>query len=359
MKNILVSNIGLPSNSIGSWVNRISLLITNDPSFFDFILSPIQVFDKQNVYCSKKKWVFYQSRLHRFQLLNWIARDYLKVIRKLLKETDDNLRIVVMDDLVLCEAIASLKEQFSERIELIYSFHGHFLMLPEKFGHAIDKVFFLTNLGYQESLRNNKIFSPEVFIVGNGVRSDKFFPLNNVQKLKLRQEFGFLEEDKIILWMANSRPAKGLHLFLKIINKLLSKNEGYKFLIIGNKERIRTSSSQVVQLGRINHEILPKYLQLSDYYFFTSLWKEGFGLSLVEAIKCGLTVISSANGGITEVVEGCHDVALVIEPNKTDEWVKAFDKVKSREKPSVDFTYLSGFHSYDDWEKKFKEAILA
>jgi glycosyltransferase involved in cell wall biosynthesis len=358
IKKILVSNIEVPSGLIGSWVNRISFLIENDPDFFDYILSPSKILGEKSLHCSKKKWISYHPQLYKWQLKNWVAQDYLKAIEKTLKSSDDFLKVVVMDDFVLCEAIALLKEKYPDRIELIYSYHGHYLNLPENFGHSIDKIFFLTNLGYLESLSKNKIFSPEVFIVGNGVRSDKFFPLDKQDKLKARREMGFSEDDEIIVWMANSRPAKGIHLFKKIIPLLLAEDPNLKFLIIGNKTELNIESDKVLQLGRLSHDLLPKYLQISDYYFFTSLWKEGFGLSLVEAIKSGLFVLSSANGGIPEVIKDCDQVSLISEPNKTEKWVKKFLEIRSRKKLDFDQTHLAGFHSYEDWEHKFKKAIV-
>jgi glycosyltransferase involved in cell wall biosynthesis len=356
-QRILVSNVEIPSKNVGSWVNRIGFFIERDPNFFDKVLSPSKISDEKYVFCLKRKWIFYHPKLYNFQLIRWIAKDYIKTIKKVLNNSSDPLKIIVMDDLVLCEAISYLKKDFQDRIQLIYSFHGHFLSLPEKFGYNVDKILFLTNLGYQESLMNNKIFSPEVHVIGNGVRSNVFFPLPHQEKINLRVHLGFKPDDEIIVWMANARPAKGLHIFKKVAEKLNAKYPKFKFLIIGTEIKPQFLSPNFVQLGKLHHNLLPKYLQISDYYFFTSLWKEGFGLSLVEAIKCGLCVITSVNGGISEVVENCDNVFIVRQPNMVSAWIDSFESCRVRKIDQVNFSKLDSFHTYESWESKFIEAI--
>ncbi|WP_293010828.1 glycosyltransferase family 4 protein [Mongoliibacter sp.] len=355
---ILVSNVEVPSARLGSWNNRISVLIENDPEFFDFILSPSNSNLESNLYCQKRKWITYNPLFYRFQLEHWVARDFLTAIRDISKSAE-SIKIVVMDDLILCEAIAGLKDKLSCFVELIFSYHGHQLLVPESFGHKIDKIFFLTNLGYLESLAVNKVFSPEVFVVGNGVRSDLFYPLESNQKQQLKRGMGFADTDELVVWMANSRPAKGLHIFLKLVEGLAPKFPHLKFLVIGNAGKLPIDNPAVYQIGKIGHDQLPKYLQISDYYFFTSLWKEGFGLSLVEAIKCGLKVITSINGGIEEVIQDYDRVIRVKEPNKVQAWIEAFELLRKKDFEAAKPEKLKDFHNYENWELKFKSAIEA
>jgi glycosyltransferase involved in cell wall biosynthesis len=44
-------------------------------------------------------------------------------------------------------------------------------------------------------------------------------------------------------------------------------------------------------------------LRISDVFVYPSVWEEAFGLANVEAMACGLPVISTHTGGIPEVVE--------------------------------------------------------
>ena len=356
--NILISNLPLPAVGIGSWTNRISHFNTRN-DFFDYILSPTKSPNTKYIFCEKRKRIF-PYILKNWQSTNWIAKDYLKFLSDMSSKAS-GMKIVVMDDLSLVSAIAFSKDTFKCKIELIFSFHGHLFQLPKAVGEKIDKILFLTHIGYQESLRFNETFTPEVVVVGNGVRSDLFFPLDSESRLTLKEKLGFNKNDEIILWMANSRPNKGLHLFLKLAKLILSKFNNVKILIIGNEDGFSSGSNDILALGKLNHDNIPQYLQITDYYFFTTLWKEGFGLSLVEAIKCGISVVASNNGGVKEVLSGYEDAFLVDEPNILACWMEKFVEARSKSINEKAVKQLnndfSDFHSYENWERKFLKAL--
>ncbi|WP_439488447.1 glycosyltransferase family 4 protein [Algoriphagus sp.] len=265
-----------------------------------------------------------------------------------------------MDDLMLVELMVDFKRSALVKVTVTFSFHGHRLILPPAFGADVDKVLFLTKMGYYESLRLNEVFTPEVHIVGNGVNSSQFFPVSKDQKHILRRNLGFVETDEIIVWMANERPKKGLHLFLKIAHKLLQLYPTIQFVVLGNKKPLTIQSNRIKAFGQVSNVELPKYLQAADYYFFTTLWKEGFGLSMVEAAKCGCTIIASDNGGVSEVNQELPQSYLVKAPNMVEEWLQVFKEARmgrsnynSEEKRGE----LEKFQSYELWERKYLAAL--
>ena len=78
-------------------------------------------------------------------------------------------------------------------------------------------------------------------------------------------------------------------------------------------------------IGRVPNNELPKYYQVSDVYLFSSLWQEGFGLSLIEALHCGCYCIASSIGGIPEVLEYGKFGELVERPNFVNDWIDAIN----------------------------------
>ncbi|GAB7256609.1 glycosyltransferase [Polaribacter sp. OB-PA-B3] len=351
---ILISNIGLPSNIIGSWSTRLSKFITNNPDFFDYILSPEKE-GTNNIFCQKKNFFTWNKKVRNLNLKYWVARDYLNSISKLSKKAK-KITIVVLDDLHLLEAIALEKYKFNCEINLIFSFHGFSLKLDELILNKVDKVLFLTNLSYKDTLNTKETFTPEVVIVGNGADSSIFYPLEAVDKSKQKTKMGFHFNDQIICWMSNPRRKKGLHIFTKIIDEINKLNVPVKFIIIGSNLKI--NKKNVFNIGRISNHEMAKYLQISDYYFFTSLWKEGFGLSLVESIKCGAKIITSNNGGIPEVISGLHNITVVDKPNMLENWLLAFKKSYNSKKENITIEKASSIWSYEDWEEKFKKSLL-
>ena len=55
--------------------------------------------------------------------------------------------------------------------------------------------------------------------------------------------------------------------------------------------------------GFIDGEILPSYYQASDLFVMPSLTLEGFGLSTLEAMACGVPVLGTPTGGTPEILQ--------------------------------------------------------
>jgi L-malate glycosyltransferase len=75
--------------------------------------------------------------------------------------------------------------------------------------------------------------------------------------------------------------------------------------------------------GRIPNDKLPEYLQTTDCYLFPTLWHEGFGMSLIEALHCGNYCIASSIGGVPEVLQYGKLGKLIVNPHFVKEWEQA------------------------------------
>ena len=348
----MISNIRLPSERIGSWLTRIDIFNEGN-QLFDAILSPSKA-TNIHYYCKKRSFITWHKRFRRLNLLYWVAKDYLNVALKLSKKAK-KLSVVIMDDPHLLEAFALKKDNFDCPIEIIYSFHGFQLSIKEEIINKIDKVLFLSQSGYKATREALFAFVPEVHIVGNCVDSTRFYPLDDIEKRKLRKDLGYTDEQTILIWMANDRPSKGLHLFEKIATVLLEKYADIKIVVLGsNNEIIHPNINNV---GRVSNDEVAKYLQLGDFYMFTSLCSEGFGLSMIEALKTGNVVIASNNGAVEEVMEGRKNVYLVENPNILDNWVTVFEQALNDESTKITKEEAHVIWNYETWEKRFLHAL--
>jgi glycosyltransferase involved in cell wall biosynthesis len=114
-------------------------------------------------------------------------------------------------------------------------------------------------------------------------------------------------------------------------------------------------------MGRLNPPQVADILQISDFYFFTSLWKEGFGLSLVEAIKCGNFIVSSRNGGIADVVGEYQRVRFIEDPNIIASWINELGNIISsdswRDLDEKTRHSLFDFFSLKNWEDRIRKGL--
>ncbi len=357
MKRVLISNTPLPSTRIGSWTNRITRLIENNPNFFDFILSPTERPNDSFIFCEKKKWIpFFPSRFRSWHILSHVSRQFVNRFLAL-DIHRGNVQVLIMDDLILLEAFARLKSKGFD-FELVFSFHGHSFVFGGGWSQQVDKVLFLTNLGYEESVERNEVFTPIVSVVGNGVDSSRFFPLSQNEKLARKVDLGYNPESRILIWLSNPRPKKGFHLFKELLKRITPKFQGLEIIVIGSDSPISEDIPNIRYLGKIPNNELPYFLQIGDFYAFTSLWKEGFGLSLAEAAKCGNRIIAANSGGIPEVISNLPGALLVQHPNILEEWEAAFDIAwKERDDFFPNKDLLDGFQSLENWEKRYLKAL--
>ncbi|MBC2846109.1 glycosyltransferase [Winogradskyella flava] len=353
---ILISNMALPTTKIGSWTTRMSRFIDDNPLFFNYILSPSNSLST-SIYCKKGSFITWKKPFRNFQLLNKVASDYIKQIKRLSRNYDE-LTIVVMDDPHLVEAMSLIKNRLKSNVELIFSFHGFNLELDSKIMQSIDKILWLSQKASEHNKLNYDDNFPSSYVVGNAVDSDKFHPLNSDKFIEERSKRGYSQRDEILVWMANDRPKKGLHIFKLVVESLLEEHKNLKIIVIGTSQEI--NHSNVFCIGKIpNHEVAT-YLQIGNYYIFTTLYEEGFGLSVVEAYKCGNVVMASNKGAIPEVLNDLNHAYLVDEPENINSWVECFNLARTNSnfgKERISKRETDSIWNYNTWEEKFVDAI--
>ena len=352
---ILISNIALPTTKIGSWTTRMSRFIDDNPLFFNYILSPSSSLNT-SVYCKKGSFITWKKPFRNLQLLNRVASDYIKQIKRIAHNYDE-LTIVVMDDPHLIEAMSLIKNKVKSNIELIFSFHGFNLELNSKIMQSIDKILWLSKKASEHNKLNYDSF-PSSYIIGNAVDSEKFHPLDSDKFTEERFKRGYIPLDEILIWMANDRPKKGFHIFKLVVESLLKKHKNLKVIVIGTSQEI--NHPNVSCIGRIHNNEVATYLQIGNYYMFTTLYEEGFGLSVVEAYKSGNVVIASNKGAISEVLNNLNHAYLVDEPENINSWVECFNLARTNSnfgKKRLLKKETDPIWNYHNWEEKFIDAV--
>lgn len=111
---------------------------------------------------------------------------------------------------------------------------------------------------------------------------------------------------------------------------------------------------RVIILGYVDDEDLNVLYSNSLFFVYLSQY-EGFGLPLIEAMKCGVPVITSNNSSIPEVV---GDAAITIDYNSEVQCIEAFKNLYSdkliRQKYSTEGIERSNMFS---WEKTVDKMI--
>jgi len=167
-----------------------------------------------------------------------------------------------------------------------------------------------------------------VTVIHNGVDTDAFSP--QARSPELRRSLGAEPEDLLVASVCRLVPWKGVRVVLEALTGL---PERVRYLVIGEwpeEQRLRrqAEASGIAQrvrfMGRVRHADLPLLLSQCDLYVQPSVGEETFGISVVEAMACGVPVFASDNGGLPEiVVEG--ETGRLLPPGSVPAWRSAIE----------------------------------
>lgn len=97
--------------------------------------------------------------------------------------------------------------------------------------------------------------------------------------------------------------------FAEMINDAIAGLDNYK--------------DKIVKIGYVDDEDMPALYSSAEMFVFPSIY-EGFGIPILEAMKCGCPVISSNTASMPEVI---GDSGIQINPTSDEELIKAFEKM--------------------------------
>lgn len=139
-----------------------------------------------------------------------------------------------------------------------------------------------------------------------------------------RDDLGLAEDDIVLISIGRLVARKGYYYAIEAISKL--NNKKVKYLIIGEGPEEKDLKSliekygledNVILLGYVSEEKKYQYLSNSDIYLLSSL-HEGFGICLMEAMYCGLPIVSTDHGGQTDfLIDGKNAFLVPIEDSST------------------------------------------
>ena len=319
-KVILISQSPLPTSSIGSWTTLYKNYFDSAEHEIDYIIC-------------KKPFIEFRTVKYRFLKENFIInlknrlqkKSYLSCLEalKTLVNNDDKYIIQVIDNFKIMSQLEKvLKEKgIREKCIVQFFYHGFAPFLENSkstfFYHSIDEMIVLTNDSYKVHKTYYNELPCRFSVLHNGIDTKKFNKVSLKEKEILKEKFN-LSGKTVFVWCSQDRPKKGLKLILDVWKKVYSTNSEVVLLVIGSSGE--KTIEGVKFLGKIPNNDLPKYYQAADVYLFPTLWQEGFGLSLIEALHCGCYCIASALGGVPEVLQYGRLGKLIENPHFVKEW---------------------------------------
>ncbi len=142
------------------------------------------------------------------------------------------------------------------------------------------------------------IRSEFIHVVYNGIKINNF-------KVSHRNENDLIR----ILYVGRIKKEKGVHLIVEAIEKLPKDVPAFECIIAGEGPYFSELRKSIVEKGLENKikaigpiRDVPALLETGDIFIHPSVWKEGFGISIAEAMAAGLVCIGSDRGAIPELI---------------------------------------------------------
>ena len=255
---------------------------------------------------------------------------------------------------------------------LIYTAHGfHFfkgaplinwlLYYPvEKIlARYTDILITINNEDYENAMKKRFKAKKIELIDGVGINLKKFRPQTIVEKNRLRNEYGYKEEDFILIYAGELNYNKNQSLLFKAIALLKEEIPEIKLLLAGTGDLLEDYQSEVSQLGIKQHvEFLgyrndvPSLMLLSDIGVSVSK-REGLPVNVMEAMATGLAlVVTDCRGNRDLVVNG--ENGYVIEMDDADGFAAAISKLHD----AADLRKTMAEHSLQLIEKYSIERVM-
>ncbi|MFO1217480.1 MAG: glycosyltransferase [Burkholderiaceae bacterium] len=176
-------------------------------------------------------------------------------------------------------------------------------------------------------------------VVGNGVDLARFHPLNQSEQ---RRQFGLAVGAQVLITVGGLVERKGFHRVIELLPALRRRFGDLQYLVVGGPspegdwtDRLR---SQVASLGlescvrfcgAVEPDRLASYLSAADLFVLATS-NEGWANVLLEAMACGLPVVTTRVGGNAEVVSR-DDLGLLVPFGDTSALQQAIESALLRD----------------------------
>lgn len=268
-----------------------------------------------SIYRLHKKWSFFSNFFFISEATVYIVRTSLLLI---------SIKPDIIQAQGSIEAIPALFVKLLKNIPYVLTIHGNLAYPEANPGPGMPRKMrkywtHLPHIKYADRIvtltRECKIAIYDVLhrnadIIPNGVDLDLFTSNSRY----IMQPF----EPKI-LCVARLDVIKGLEYAIRAMDKIRIAYPRAKLIIIGDGDQYETLqklisesnlSANVLLLGSRPNEEIPKFFQSSHLFLLTSL-SEGFALTLLEAMACGLPIISTPVGIAPDIINTWNNGRLI------------------------------------------------
>jgi glycosyltransferase involved in cell wall biosynthesis len=203
----------------------------------------------------------------------------------------------------------------------------------------------------------------KVKVLHNGVDLVRFRPLAGKRE-EMRRKLGISQNSIVVLTVRRLVYKNGIDTLIESANIAVKKNPKIVFLVVGKGPDLNKVQMRIEQLGIENNfrftgfvkdEDLPFYYNAADFFALPSKSGEGLPLVALEAMACGLPVIATNVGGISEIL--MEDYGKLVPSNQPELLAKAILEFSNIDFSSRKLELRAVMEEKFSWDKNVETLI--
>jgi glycosyltransferase involved in cell wall biosynthesis len=255
-------------------------------------------------------------------------------------------------------SIAVIHDLNFEHLPEFIPFHvrQYYYLFFNRFAKKAERIATVSEFTKQDLIKSYKISEDKIDVVYNGA-NEKYVPIDEKQKESVRSKY--TNNCQYFLFIGTIHPRKNLKNLIRSFDKFKNSfSNNIKLLVVGDKKWWTKDlkdvfnnilyKEEIIFIGRLNDDELKNVIGAALAMMYVSFF-EGFGIPILEAMYCGVPVITSNTSSMPEVG---GDAAIYIDPYSVESITEAMIQIYKDEKLRNDLIYKGSIRkNYFSWDK--------
>jgi spore coat protein SA len=219
----------------------------------------------------------------------------------------------------------------------------------------VDSVICVSDYIRRSAIKHFPQYADKFIVVFNATDPNVFMPYADEALHQLKEVVALEADKKYLLYVGRLTEFKGVHVLIQAFEQIHQRLPNTKLIIVGSSffegaaktayeqalvELAKPIGQHIIFTGYIPHEKLKYLYSAVDVVVLPSIWQDPCPLVVLEAMASGTCLVSSAVGGVPEVVENKINGILVKESD-VDALVSAVCNVLLHDEHKVQMEYLA------------------
>jgi len=223
-----------------------------------------------------------------------------------------------------------------------------------------DGIISICNYVFLDVIEKHALNHINPTVIYNGIDTN-IFSVHKRQSIrsKMRNQYSLNDNDIVVLYAGRIHESKGVDLIVEAFLECYKSNSNLKLFIVGGGyskydnqilekiliEKSKELSGEIIKVIKwIHHRDMINIYSLADISILASLNAEGNSLFMMESMACGIPVICTNVGGLTEIVKDNETGILVNKDNLSVELPTAIKKLIENDSVRFKIGQNASFH---------------